>query len=52
MECKFNANGGSEELGMRIRDQEVLKSDHFRYLASILQKNRKLDGDLNHKIQV
>ena len=52
MECKFNANGGSHELGVRIGDQEVPKSDCFRYLGSILQKNEELDGDLNHRIQV
>ncbi|KAM2568845.1 hypothetical protein TB2_009032 [Malus domestica] len=49
MECKFNANGGSNELKVRIEDQEVPKSD--RYLESILQKNRKLDRNLNHRIQ-
>ncbi|KAM2796144.1 hypothetical protein COP1_007305 [Malus domestica] len=27
------------------------KSDRFRYLGSILQKNGELDGDLNHRIQ-
>ena len=51
MECKFSANGGPNELGVRIGDQEVPKSDRFRYLGSILQKNGELDGDLNHRIQ-
>ncbi|CAN6573782.1 unnamed protein product [Malus baccata var. baccata] len=51
MECKFNANGGQNELGVRIGDQEIPKSDRFRYLGSILQKNGELDGDLNHRIQ-
>ncbi|KAM0972281.1 hypothetical protein ACFX2A_020433 [Malus domestica] len=51
MECKFSANGGQNELGVRIRDQEIPKSDRFRYLGSILQKNGELDGDLNHRIQ-
>ncbi|KAM2892980.1 hypothetical protein FF1_008387 [Malus domestica] len=51
MECKFNANGGQNELGVRIGDQEIPKSDCFRYLRSILQKNGELDGDLNHRIQ-
>ncbi|KAM2626519.1 hypothetical protein TB2_000087 [Malus domestica] len=50
MECKFNANGDQNELGVRIGDQEVSKSDHFRYLGSILQKNGELDRDLNHRI--
>ncbi|KAM2387188.1 hypothetical protein ACFX1X_039558 [Malus domestica] len=51
MECKFSANGGQNELGVRIEDQEIPKSDRFRYLGSILQKNGELDGDLNHRIQ-
>ncbi|KAM1152002.1 hypothetical protein FF1_034659 [Malus domestica] len=38
MECKLSANGGSNELGVTIRE-------------SILQKNGELDGDLNHRIQ-
>ncbi|KAM2015880.1 hypothetical protein ACFX16_046360 [Malus domestica] len=51
MECKFSANEGQNELGVRIGDQEIPKSDRFRYLGSILQKNGELDGDLNHRIQ-
>ncbi|KAM1143650.1 hypothetical protein ACFX2B_032151 [Malus domestica] len=51
MECKFSADGGQNELGVRIGDQEIPKSDRFRYLGSILQKNGELDGDLNHRIQ-
>ncbi|KAM2879134.1 hypothetical protein FF1_014667 [Malus domestica] len=51
MECKFSANGGQNELGVRIGDQEIPKSDCFRYLGSILQKNGELDGDLKHRIQ-
>ncbi|KAM1196328.1 hypothetical protein ACFX2J_022713 [Malus domestica] len=39
MECKFSANGGQKELGVRIGDQEIPKSDRFHYLGSILQKN-------------
>ena len=52
MKCKFSANRGTNELGMRIGDQEVPKSDCFRYLGSIWQKNGELDEDLNHRIQV
>ncbi|KAM3012532.1 hypothetical protein FF2_031104 [Malus domestica] len=51
MECKFSANEGQNEVGVRIKDQEIPKSDCFRYLGSILQKNGELDGDLNHRIQ-
>ncbi|KAM2693357.1 hypothetical protein EV2_007535 [Malus domestica] len=40
-----------ESKGVRIGDQEIPKSDRFRYLGSILQKNGELDGDLNHRIQ-
>ncbi|KAM1019201.1 hypothetical protein ACFX2I_040617 [Malus domestica] len=51
MECKFSTNGGQNELGVRIGDQEIPKSDCFSYLGSILQKNGELDGDLNHRVQ-
>ncbi|KAM1321398.1 hypothetical protein PS2_014084 [Malus domestica] len=51
MKCKFSANGGQNELGVRIGDQEIPKSNRFCYLGSILQKNGELDGDLNHRIQ-
>ncbi|KAM1221218.1 hypothetical protein TB2_008820 [Malus domestica] len=51
MECKFSANGGQNEFGVRIGDQEIPKSDRFRYLGSILQKNGEFDGDLTHRIQ-
>ncbi|CAN6710825.1 unnamed protein product [Malus baccata var. baccata] len=51
MECKFSANRGQNELGVRIGDQEIPKSDRFRYLGSILQKNGEFDGNLTHRIQ-
>ncbi|KAM1720706.1 hypothetical protein ACFX12_022337 [Malus domestica] len=51
MKCKFIANEGQNELGVRIGDKEIPKSNRFRYLGSILQKHRELDGDLNHRIQ-
>ena len=51
MECKLRANGGLNRLGVRIGDHEVPKSDRFRYLGSILQKNGELNGDLNHRVQ-
>ncbi|CAN6702577.1 unnamed protein product [Malus baccata var. baccata] len=52
MKLRKGANGGQNELGVRIGDQEIPKSDRFRYLGSILQKNGELDGDLNHIIQM
>ncbi|KAM1205409.1 hypothetical protein ACFX2G_006312 [Malus domestica] len=51
IECKFSANGGQNELRVRIGDQEIPKSDCFGYLGSILQKNGELDRDFNHRIQ-
>ncbi|RXH73887.1 hypothetical protein DVH24_016709 [Malus domestica] len=52
MECKFSANGGQNELGVRIGDQEIPKSDRFRYLGSILQNNGELDGDSGIEVHV
>ncbi|KAB2606459.1 hypothetical protein D8674_006176 [Pyrus ussuriensis x Pyrus communis] len=51
MKYKFSANGSSNELGVRIGDHEVPKSDCFCYLGSILQKSGELNGDFNHRIQ-
>ena len=42
MECKFSANWGSNELGVRIEDQEVPKSDRFRYLKIYLKKEWRI----------
>ncbi|KAM2988729.1 hypothetical protein FF2_002788 [Malus domestica] len=51
MKCKLSANRGLNELRVKIGDHEVPKSDRFRYLGSILQKNGELDEDLHHRIQ-
>lgn len=52
MECKFSDDGYSNEIELRIGDHEVPKSEHLRYLESLLQKNRKLNGDLNHRYKL
>ncbi|XP_070680064.1 uncharacterized protein [Malus domestica] len=51
IEANRSETRSTKELAVRIGDQEVAKSDCFRYLESILKKNGDLDGNLNHRIQ-
>jgi len=37
---------------MRLDGQEIPMSSHFKYLGTIIQKDREIDSDVNHKIQV
>ena len=38
IECKFSQNGSRNEGVVRIDNQEIPWSDHFRYLGSIMHK--------------
>jgi hypothetical protein len=51
MKCDFNATT-QEERDVRLDGQMVTKKDNFRYLGSMLQKNRDIDEDISHKIKV
>jgi hypothetical protein len=50
MKCDFSATT-QEEGDVRLDGQVVPKKDAFRYLGSILQKNRDIDEDVSHRIK-
>jgi hypothetical protein len=51
MKCDFSAITQEEE-DVRLDGQVVPKKDTFRYLGSMLQKNRDIDEDVSHRIKV
>ncbi|GMP92153.1 hypothetical protein CsSME_00042498 [Camellia sinensis var. sinensis] len=51
MECNFsNSNNGSRG-EMKIEDQALFKSEHFRYLGSIITTVGEIGADVVHKIK-
>jgi len=36
---------------VRLDEKEILMSNHFKYLRSIIHKDKKIDSDVNHMIQ-
>jgi hypothetical protein len=51
IKCDFSATT-QEEGDFRLDGQVVPKKDIFRYLGSMLQKDRNIDEDLSHRIKV
>jgi hypothetical protein len=50
MKCDFSSTT-QEEGNVRLDGQVVPKKDTFRYLGSMLQKNRDIDEDVSHRIK-
>jgi hypothetical protein len=50
MKCDFSATT-SEEGDVRFDGQVISKKDTFRYLGSMLQKDRDIDEDVSHRIK-
>jgi hypothetical protein len=50
MKCDFSATA-QEEGDVRLNGQVVPKKDTFRYLGSMLQKNRDIDEYVSHRIK-
>jgi hypothetical protein len=50
MKCYFSAT--TQEGGVRLDGQVVLKKDTFHYLGSMLQKDGDIDEDVSHRIKV
>jgi hypothetical protein len=50
MKCDFSATKQVEG-DVRLDGQMVPKKDTFRYLGSMLQKDRDIDEDLSHRIK-
>ena len=49
MECKFRKIRNNKQDVITLDGQQI--SECFKYLGSIIQKNRKVDGDVNHRIK-
>jgi hypothetical protein len=52
MDCKCSGGGSALVKRVRIQDQEIPQSDHFRYLGSIFNKDGEIVEDVTHRIQV
>ncbi|KAI0504056.1 hypothetical protein KFK09_015003 [Dendrobium nobile] len=48
--CNFNSNRSSEGF-VTLRNQDINKITHFRYLGSIVQSDGEIDGDIISRIQ-
>ncbi|GMP81861.1 hypothetical protein CsSME_00036427 [Camellia sinensis var. sinensis] len=51
MECKFSTNNNENRGEVKIENQELHKSEHFRYLGSIITTAREIDADVTHRIE-
>lgn len=52
MKCKFNKRKYVSNLEVKVRDHVILQVTQFKYLGSIIQNDREIEGDVNHQIQV
>ena len=51
MECKFSQNRSRNEGVVKIDNQDIPQSDHFRYLGSIMHKEGDIVDDVAHRIR-
>ena len=51
MECKFRKRRNNEQGVITLDGQQILVTDCFKYLRSIIQKDREIDGDVNHRVK-
>ena len=51
MICNFNNSENFDEELIKILDQVVTRTNHFRYLGSIVQENGEIEKDVIHRIQ-
>ena len=51
MVCNFNKHTERAETTVRLKDHEILQSDSFRYLGSIISKDGEIDEDVEHRIK-
>jgi len=52
MECKFSKQEIREYNIVTLDGQVIPMSSHFKYLGSIIQKDREINSDVNYRIQV
>ena len=51
IECKFSQNNCRSKGVVRIDNQDIPQSDHFRYLGSIMHKEGDIVDDVDHIIR-
>lgn len=51
MEYKFNNSNNQSRGEVKIENQELPKSEHFRYLGSIITIAREIDADMAYRIK-
>jgi len=51
MECKFSKNARVDDAIIKLENQIIQKNDHFRYLGSVIQKDREIHEDATHRIK-
>ncbi|GMP83986.1 hypothetical protein CsSME_00037701 [Camellia sinensis var. sinensis] len=51
MECKFSNSNNKSRGEVKIENQELPKSEHFRYLGSIITTAGEIDADVAHRIK-
>ena len=60
MECKFSKSRNKDKGAVQLDDEEILKSESFWYLGSIIflflgsiiHKDGEIEEDVNHRIRV
>ena len=52
MECHFINSRSRDNEAVKFDNQEILKSEHFCYLGSMISKDGELRDDVMHKIKV
>ena len=52
MECKFSKGRNTNKELVILNGQEILKSESFRYLGSIIHRDGEIKEDVNHRIKV
>ncbi|KAK8946652.1 hypothetical protein KSP39_PZI007022 [Platanthera zijinensis] len=51
MELKFSSTRRTDGIVIKLGDQDIFRSDCFKYLGSIIQKNGGIDKDVTHRTQ-
>jgi hypothetical protein len=51
MECKFSKSRNRDDEAIRLDDQEIPKRESFRYLGSIIHKDREIEENANNRIR-
>jgi hypothetical protein len=51
MEFQFSKRRNNDEKVVRLDDQEIPKSENFRYLGSIIHKDGEIEKDMNYRLR-